>query len=325
MGGSFTSEATIHSARPFDKIVIVTRKTRLEGLIDRFNTLDQAKFYVEHAGADFSDYQLEHASYENAVQRVTNDLQGIAKLHRVERRYLSNYIFAEGDLVVVVGQDGTVVNTAKYLDGQPIVGVNPDPNRFDGVLLPFRPEEAGLIVRRSLRGEWRSKTVRMADAKLEDGQALLAFNDFFIGSKTHTSALYKISFGGREEVQSSSGIIVSTGAGSTGWLSSVYNMVRGISPLVGVVTAAPPEVESRFDWNSPWLRFVVREPFRSNWSQVGLLFGDITEDTPLRIESRMPEGGVIFSDGVEGDFLSFDSGATATIGLSSRSTELVTD
>src|SRR5262249_31232952 len=203
MGGSFTSEATIHSARPFDKIVIVTRKTRLEGLIDRFNTLDQAKFYVEHAGADFSDYQLEHASYENAVQRVTNDLQGIAKLHRVERRYLSNYIFAEGDLVVVVGQDGTVVNTAKYLDGQPIVGVNPDPNRFDGVLLPFRPEEAGLIVRRTLRGEWRSKTVRMADAKLEDGQALLAFNDFFIGSKTHTSALYKISFGGREEVQSS--------------------------------------------------------------------------------------------------------------------------
>ena len=37
-----------------NKLVLITRRTRLDDLISRFNTIDQAKFYVEHLGADFS-------------------------------------------------------------------------------------------------------------------------------------------------------------------------------------------------------------------------------------------------------------------------------
>ena len=46
------------------KIVLVKRKTRLDELISRFNSASQAKFYVEHLGADFSDYEQEHEEYE---------------------------------------------------------------------------------------------------------------------------------------------------------------------------------------------------------------------------------------------------------------------
>jgi hypothetical protein len=38
----------------------------------------------------------------------------------------------------------------------------------------------------------------------------------------------------------------------------------------------------------------------------------------------MPENGVIFSDGIEADFLEFNSGDVATIGLSERVGKLVT-
>jgi hypothetical protein len=69
----------------------------------------------------------------------------------------------------------------------------------------------------------------MARATLGDGQSLLAFNDLLVGRKTHVSARYHlIMHGRRSEDQSSSGIIVSTDAGFTGWLSSVLNGAAGV-------------------------------------------------------------------------------------------------
>src|SRR5579864_3403073 len=105
-----------------DKVVIVTRRTRLEELIQRFNTRSQAKFYIEHMGLDFADYDREHDLYVRALERVTRDLDGLlAKTQVVERGFLPNFLFTARDVIVTVGMDGLVVNTAKYLDGQPIV------------------------------------------------------------------------------------------------------------------------------------------------------------------------------------------------------------
>ena len=43
----------------FERLVVVTRRTRLEELVDRFNTRGQAKFYIEHAGGAFGEYENE--------------------------------------------------------------------------------------------------------------------------------------------------------------------------------------------------------------------------------------------------------------------------
>jgi hypothetical protein len=297
----------------------------LESLIERFNTRDQAKFYVEHAGADFADYQLEHDAYEAAVSLIRRDLEGLsAKVHCIERGFVPNYLFTEKDLLVTVGQDGLVVNVAKYLDGQPIVAVNPDPERFDGVLLPFLPGQARVAVQTAFEGRARVRRITMAEAQLGDGQRLLAFNDFFVGARSHVSARYVIEAGGRREVHSSSGVIVATGAGSSGWLSSLYNMARGMAPLVGRAAAElGRSPDSRFDWEADLLRFVVREPFRSKASQADLVFGELRVGESLRLESRMPEEGVIFSDGVEADHLAFNAGAIAQIRIAGRKTRLV--
>ena len=53
-----------------EKVVVVTRKTRLEGLIERFNSRAQAKFYLDHSGGDYADYEREDATYRRAVETV---------------------------------------------------------------------------------------------------------------------------------------------------------------------------------------------------------------------------------------------------------------
>jgi hypothetical protein len=66
-------------------------------------------------------------------------------------------------------------------------------------------------------------------------------------------------------------------------------------------------------WDSPRLTFAVREPFPSRVSKTELVFGTVSAEQPLRLRSRMPENGVIFSDGMEADFLRFTAGMEATI------------
>jgi hypothetical protein len=232
------------------------------------------------------------------------------------------FTFSEQDLVIAVGQDGLVVNTAKYLTSQPIVGVNPDPATVEGVLLPFTSDKLGKQISDVLAGNRPVRQVTMAKAILNDGQELLGFNDLFIGPRSHTSARYRIEQAGRAEDQSSSGIIVSTGAGSTGWLKSVYAGASGIiQALGGQVTM--PEDGSRFAWDEDYLVFTVREPWPSKTSKASQVFGIVTPDQPLLLSSYMAEHGVIFSDGIESDYVQFNAGQFAEINIARNKARLV--
>lgn len=164
----------------------------------------------------------------------------------------------------------------------------------------------------------------MARAELSDGQTLHAVNDLFIGQRTHVSAHYRLRYREAEEDQSSSGIIVSTGAGSTGWLHSILTGAAGIVEAF-TQPAAVAEVRQRygFDWAANHLLFSVREPFISKASQASVVFGQIAAGEELVVTSQMPRHGVIFSDGVEADFLEFNSGRIARIGVADRKVRLV--
>lgn len=309
-----------------EKIVVVTRRTRLEELVERFNTVGQAKFCIEHAGGDFAAYQEEADTYRRSLDFLRRTLDFGLKLQFVERSLVPTMLFTERDLVVTAGPDGLVANVAKYVGEQPVVAVNPDPERFDGVLLPFSPPQARAAVDAVLAGRFRERRVTLAEVTLNDGQHLLAFNDLFLGAATHVSARYTLHAGGRPEVQSSSGVLVSTGAGSTGWLSSVFHMAAGVARLACARSGrGDPEVPvpEPLAWEDPRLVFVVREPFESRHSQARQVAGMIDAGGALRVESHMPSGGVIFSDGVEHDFLCFNSGATATVRAADRQARLV--
>lgn len=303
----------------YEKIVIITRKTRLQELIERFNTQAQAKFYIEHSGGDFADYEQEHDNYDRALQQMHRSLDLGLKLQCVDRSFVPTFLFTPQDVIVTLGQDGLVANTAKYVNGQPIIAVNPDPSRFDGVLLPFLPKDARVAVNLLMEAKQKVRAVTLAEVQLNDSQHLLAFNDLFVGARTHISARYRLTWQEHTEPQSSSGVIVSTGAGSTGWMSSIFNMASGVAQLGG--GKAPADVKMK--WEDPRLLFVVREPFISRHSQANLIAGMVNPEQSLRLESLMPSGGVIFSDGVEADFLDFNSGAIATIHAAEQKAQLV--
>ncbi|OWA37925.1 sugar kinase [Saccharibacillus sp. O16] len=303
------------------KIVLIKRRTRLEELVIRYNTIQQAQFYVERLGADFGDYIREDRVYRSALHQAVETLGMIGRVQEVEREHVSNFIFGERDVVVVLGQDGLVANTLKYVTHQPLIGVNPDPQRWDGALLPFTVGELSAVVSDLLRDKRPIKEVRLAQAELNDGQVLYAVNDLFIGRRTHVSARYELRLNEAAEQQSSSGIIVSTGMGSTGWLRSVLAGAAGIASAAGgadTSTASAPSFDPSFGWDSPYLYFSVREPYPSRATSANLVFGRIDERSPLRVVSQMPESGVIFSDGVEDDCLEFGSGVEASITVAER-------
>ena len=78
-----------------------------------------------------------------------------------------------------------------------------------------------------------------------------------------------------------------------------------------------------FPWDTDYLFFTVREPFPSTVSQASVVFGHVTAEEPLTLVSQTPESGVIFSDGVETDFLAFNSGTHATITVAEKRGHLV--
>ena len=390
-----------------NRIVIITRATRLANVLESQNTVSQARFYVKQLGGDFSDYEEEHKQYTESLRLVRRGFEELVNVQLLDRKFLPNFIFSPDDIVVVVGQDGLVANTLKYLYGQPVIGINPDAARWDGVLLPFKPADAKKILEETITGRRKFEDVCMAKAKVQNGQELLAVNDFFIGQKSHASARYVIKYGGLKENQSSSGIIVSTGLGSTGWMKSIIAgssrinssvigkpygafqerddltevddeneedeeeidalmcadfsgcndevddapMERAMgmrmlkrSPMYSL--AAPIAAAASFSraeklskkkktfgpselsdvvgkWSSTELLFAVREPFPSKTTGTNLVFGTVSSSAPLRIESLMGENGVIFSDGIESDFIAFNSGTEVEITLAEKRGKMV--
>lgn len=305
--------------RGMNKIVIVTRKTRLNDLIYKYNTMEQAKFYIEHMGADFSDYIIEDRIYQDAVADVTKVSEKYARVQRIDREFLPNMIFGKNDIVIAVGQDGLVANTLKYLDGQPLIGVNPDTARWDGMLLPFETGEIGRILLQVIGGNHQVKEITMAQAKTRDGQIMLAVNDLFVGQKTHVSARYDITWNQRTEYQSSSGVIISTGLGSTGWYRSVMTQAAGIAGAFGRGNFKCEEV----GWDENKLIFVIREPFPSCSTQTEIIYGKLMKTDTFKILSKMPGNGVVFSDGIESDAIEFNAGTEITIQIAPKKGILV--
>jgi NAD kinase len=298
------------------RVVVVTRKTPLELLIQRWGTYGQAKFYLSTRGQTIDRQEELHARLEGGVRSVLAAMPSDQRVTRVDRDALDRFLFAPDDVVAIVGQDGLVPNVAKYLSGQLTFGVNPDPAHYDGVLCAFPPGAVPSLLSFAAnpgvahaRYEVQART--MAVARREDGQELRALNEIFIGHASHQSARYLLRVGDASERHSSSGLIVSTGTGATGWARSILEQ-RGI-------TAPAPAPDA------PELLWLVREPFPSVSTGTSMNYGVTGRDGSLVVTSAMGEGGTIFADGIESDRLEFADGQTVTVRVSDVALRLVVE
>jgi NAD kinase len=280
------------------RVVFVTRETEYELLVARHATKEQARFFLETRGQKLVDVESRHRHFHAIMHKCRSAVRADWRQTSLNRADFDRFLFGPEDIIVAVGQDGLVANIAKYLDGQPVLGVNPDPEIYDGVLVRFSPERFCAAIAddpiQSVEYEDRS----MVKATLDNGQHLLALNEIFVGHSTHQSARYEITVHEESENHSSSGLIVSTGSGATGW-------ARSMMDAAGINILLPP--------NGPRLGYFVREPFPSVSTGTNIRHGVLKDTEKLILTSRMNEGGAIFADGIEKDKLSFDWGQIVQI------------
>ncbi|MDP9026974.1 MAG: hypothetical protein M3N46_05375 [Actinomycetota bacterium] len=291
------------------RVIIVHRRSEYEELLARHASYGQAEFFLRSRGRSMDDVVARHEAVEAAMQTVSTSLPDEVRQGRVERADLDRYLFAPEDVVVVVGQDGLVANVAKYLAGQPVIGVDPEPGRNAGVLVPHAPKDAAALVDHVRRGTAAIHSRAMVQATLDDGQTLTALNDLYIGDPGHQSSRYTLTIPERgEERQSSSGIIVGTGTGSTGWTSSIASD-RALQ------TWLPPAESSQLAW-------FVREAWPSRATGVILSFGDLSVGQQLELVAES-DVLVTFGDGIERDRLAVAWGQRLRVGVSEQQLRLV--
>lgn len=285
------------------RVVVVTRPSDYEALLARHGTREQARFFLETRGQDIRDAEERDAWQRAVLDGISKAIPQRVRRAHVTRADLSRFYFEPDDVVACVGQDGLVANVAKYLTGQLVIGVNADPTHNDGVLVRHDAKKARTLVGHSLEPD-RERTMKieertMVEAVTDDGLRLVALNEIFAGHRTHQSARYRISHSKSEERQSSSGVVVSTGTGATGWARSIA-LSRSQAPSL-------PKPSDHA------LVFFVREAFPSIATGTSLVTGAVDTNAPLSIVSEMNEGGTLFGDGIEDDALDFRWGLRATI------------
>lgn len=296
-----------------DRIVIVTKSTRLTELVLEHHTEGAAQFALESRGESIQSYKDEDAAYKAALNEVRLQVPNDIPVASVKRENLPNFLFRDNDLILVCGPDGLFANLAKYVGDQPVLTVNPDPRNVAGVLMLFAPKEVRSVLAQVQAGEHRVEKLPFAKASIDNDRVVWGINDIFIGRKDHVSARYEISFGALKERQSSSGIIVSTGVGSTGWIRAVAAMVDGINQSRG-----GNKLLSLPDATSEELVFVVREPFPSPNTKANIVTGRVVPGTPLTVTSEMPNGGYIFSDGVVEKAIEWKAGSKVIVSVGDR-------
>lgn len=296
------------------RAVIVRRRGELEELVDRHGTRGQVEFFLRSRGRTLAEVQERADQLGSSLEQVAAAIPAEWRRGGVERADIDRFLFEPEDIVIVVGPDGLVANVAKYLNGQPVVGVNPDPT-VPGVLVQHRPSDVVALLGPVAAGQRGVRDLTMVRAEVDDGQSLDALNEIFIGHPSHQSARYRLaptSAGGAWERQSSSGVIVSTGTGATGWCASIMRE-RGVGvEQTSRMLPAP---------DAGWLAWFVREAWPSATTGVSLTWGQVYgEPLQLVVES---ESLVVFGDGMEDDRLAAHWGQSVRIGLSDRRLRLI--
>lgn len=295
-----------------DRVVLVVKPTRLEELVREHHTEGAARFALESRGQSIEEMRRESAAYAAALAEVRRQIPSDIPTTLVQRESLPHVLLREKDVIVAVGPDGLIANLAQYVKDQPIVGVNPDPRTVQGVLMSWSPSQVGAVCAALQKGTHKVEKLPLARALLDDGRVLWALNEIFIGRRDQAGARYEIEFKSVKERQLSSGLFVSTGVGTTAWLSSVVNM---LSALMVEGSHALQNLPHR---TTSELVFLVREPFKLPDTKVSLVTGRVVPSSTLVVRSEMPRGGCIFSDGILEKAIEFNAGTTVTVTVGER-------
>lgn len=161
-------------------------------------------------------FRSAHASHTEALRKILDLIKATGIPFKAESRQnigrLDSY-----DLIITVGGDGTFLRTSHYVENQIMWGINSAPEASVGALLSTTLDDFPDKLKRVAKGQFRIVQLNRlrvsVNGKVVDSPAL---NDILF---THRSpagiARYTLKIGNQKEEQRSSGIWISTAAGST--------------------------------------------------------------------------------------------------------------
>ncbi|MFI1654623.1 hypothetical protein ACH4ZU_06725 [Streptomyces sp. NPDC020472] len=293
------------------RAVLVHRTTEYEELLARHGTHGQAAFFLSARGRSVEAVRERHERTRRALAEVAGAVPLTWRQTRVERAGLDRFLFGPEDVVVVVGQDGLVANAAKYLTGQPVIGIDADPGRNPGVLVRHRPDRARRLLPYAAGAGAAVDELTMVEAVTDDAQRLLALNEIYVGPPGHQTARYTLGLDGTDvppEPQASSGVLVGTGTGATGWLRSLWEQRSS-------ALALPAPADARLAW-------FVREAWPSPTTGTSRVEGLLEAGRGLRLTVES-DRLVAFGDGVESDALELTWGQTVRLAVAPSRLRLV--
>ncbi len=216
-----------------------------------------------------------HYAALNHVRKVL-DSAGISH-QRVYQPYAACDEFKDRDLVISVGGDGTVLNTAHYVtDDTPVLTVKSD-QRSLGALCTVDAFDFEKALERIVRDDFKIESWTRVEGRIGN-KTDLALNEILVGPKyTPGTARYEVCFGNIREKQMSTMITASTGAGSTALYANI------------------PGNEGVFSRTARELRFIVA--LYSASADYKLVKGAISLGQILEIRSLMNIGGIVSFDG----------------------------
>ncbi|MEM3431616.1 MAG: NAD(+)/NADH kinase [Candidatus Micrarchaeia archaeon] len=208
----------------------------------------------------------------------------VKEIKKVLAKYKINSVFVKKenkrkklpkktDLVISVGGDGTFIDASHLIkDDTFILGVNSDPLSSEGAHTNVTRKDFEKRILQIIEGDfavekWTRLEVTINSSKKKE----YALNEIYIGaSHIYNTSRYSLFVNGRWERQKSSGILISTGCGSTAWYSSAGGRPFGKTAKEG--------------------RFIVREPYCGRLICGRTISGIIKEGEELKIKSEMRDG-----------------------------------
>jgi NAD kinase len=255
------------------KVVVSTKKTALEYYKEKSDFLDDLL-----PPEDLKEVRAGHNAHYASLDYVRKVLSD----HGIDfcRSYMpySEYEDFKGkDLVICVGGDGTVLNSAQYLsDSTPVLTVRSD-RRSVGTLCEIDAENFETALEQIIADKFAIEQWTRAEGRFRD-KRMFALNEIYVGIRHSPSmARYEMTFGGVTEAQMSSGVVISTGTGSTAWYGNI------------------PGSGGTFPRTANELRFIVRE--HSLAGRYKLTKGIVRSGQSVVINSKMNVDGCISFDG----------------------------
>lgn len=280
-----------------EEIVIGRKTTRYEGNLKKYGSHEALgeRISYDKLGERVED----HWDYQKTLSELESEFESAGvDCHIVRVPVNSCEVFENKDLIVSLGGDGTTLRTSHYIkDDTPLLPLRT--GRSIGVLCSGEADKAGSIIERLLEDDF-SIEERMRVAAEFRGRKEYALNEVMVGNKYPRPSYYKLLFKGKEEEQGSSGVVVSSGSGSTGWYGNVWETSNLKS----------------FPRDSKKLRYIVREPMRVEEEGLELLHGEIEEGEEFKIESLMDFNGVICFDSALKFMYDFPLGDTVKLSVS---------